>query len=136
MELHDPLAVYFAMKHAHATPEKGGTGIAVDPAWKVTERDFIVEYAGKYTAGMCVVDRRHTSQTNNREKGRSKAEMQEELDRKAIGDEENGDPAEVQVDEPGQSHWNDEAGIRVITGTPGSKALVKDMLEGIWGANV
>lgn len=120
MELHDPLAVFFAMQHAGRTDTS-----KLAPGWEVTRRDFVIEQRGEVTSGMCVVDRRKGPAN---EKGRSKAELQAETD--SAGQQ---DPAPVQVDEPEQAQLEHLTGINVVTGTPGSAALVNAMLSGIWG---
>lgn len=164
MELHDPLAVFFAVQN-HPDPARagqaGGGGGALQqlaPGWKVEKRDFVVERHGEYTAGMCVVDRRHSSKASKREKGRSRAELQEELDGKSKAgkngtsgspekngqegvqaddsDDDEDDPAEIQLDDPADGKFFDETGVNVIVATPGSRALVDHMLRSIWGASV
>ncbi len=53
MEMHDPLAVWYALTHA--------PGMALDQeqdGWRTVKRVFKVERVGELTRGMCVVDRR------------------------------------------------------------------------------
>ena len=95
----------------------------------------MVEDTGKYTLGMCVVDRRRISTKNEKEKGRSRAEIQEELDRRENQKSEPFAQARVQVDEPQQAQSKQAKGVNVVVDTPGSDRLLKDMLRLIWGVS-
>ncbi|EJD43942.1 nucleoside hydrolase [Auricularia subglabra TFB-10046 SS5] len=50
IEMHDPLAAYFVVKHAAADN--------LLPGWKTVWRTFLTERTGEHTRGMLVVDRR------------------------------------------------------------------------------
>ena len=58
MEMHDPVAVWFALSHAGLPP------LVLAEKWQLRPRDFKVERIGEYTRGMCVVDRRGTGEAN------------------------------------------------------------------------
>ena len=142
MELHDPLAAYFAM---HNLPSVQLPSTSTSPSisakhdqlvlaqnWQIDTIEFAVEYLGKYTLGMCVVDRRGKSSANEKERGRTRVEVQEESDKSNVTGHKEAAP--IQVDEPGQAKMKRAKGINVVTRTPGSEKLVRDMLTGIWGA--
>ncbi|CAD6577837.1 MAG: hypothetical protein CYPHOPRED_000385 [Cyphobasidiales sp. Tagirdzhanova-0007] len=142
MELHDPLAVYLAMHYTPSPSASGSTTSSAGPnlvqltdEWHVEKREFVVEDTGKYTLGMCVVDRRRISTKNEKEKGRSRAEIQEELDRRENQKSEPFAQARVQVDEPQQAQSKQAKGVNVVVDTPGSDRLLKDMLRLIWGVS-
>ena len=48
MEMHDPLAVWYAIATSHGEAQ----------GWQMQSRDFAIERVGELTRGMCVVDRR------------------------------------------------------------------------------
>lgn len=54
MEMHDPVAIWYAIENA---PKQVGEG------WAVAGREFGVERQGELTRGMCVVDRRGTGES-------------------------------------------------------------------------
>lgn len=54
MEMHDPVAVWYALAHATLPP------LTSSPSWELRPRDFKVERIGELTRGMCVSDRRGT----------------------------------------------------------------------------
>lgn len=56
MEMHDPLAVWYAVENA------GRPNGDLAPGWAVTPREFTIERNGERTRGMCVVDRRGTGE--------------------------------------------------------------------------
>ncbi len=56
MEMHDPLAIWYAISNP---PRRGlEVGSGGEGGWKTQKRVFKVERLGEYTRGMCVVDRR------------------------------------------------------------------------------
>lgn len=98
-------------------------------------RSLLSSYSeGEFTRGMCVVDRRASQKIGKgKQFGKSMAEL------KAARENE---PAPVQVDQPEQATVEHaigngdagEKGVNVVVGTPGSEALVEQMLKDIWGA--
>ena len=86
---------------------------------------------------MCVIDRRAALPSS--EKGKSRAELQEQLEatQKRSQTEQPGAPARVQVDDPAQAEVGEAEGagqaVNVITRTPGSEALVETLLKSVWG---
>ncbi|KAG8887962.1 hypothetical protein FRB99_004180, partial [Tulasnella sp. 403] len=52
-EMHDPLAAWYTIRTSGDTVEQG---------WGTVKRRFVIEKIGEYTKGMCVVDRRGTTE--------------------------------------------------------------------------
>ena len=84
---------------------------------------------GELTLGMCVVDRRGGAPAS--ERGKSRAELQEQADRKLAAE-----PANVQVDRPEQAEIQQSQGVNVIVKTPGLDELAKILFEKVWGAKL
>jgi hypothetical protein len=67
MEMHDPVAVWYAIEHAAHHDKHGKHGArlpTVVDGWSTKDRDFAVERRGEVTRGMCVIDRRGTGETS------------------------------------------------------------------------
>jgi inosine-uridine nucleoside N-ribohydrolase len=58
MEMHDPVAVWYAIANAGRSHPH-----ALADGWSVAAREFGVERCGQITRGMCVVDRRGTGES-------------------------------------------------------------------------
>lgn len=87
---------------------------------------------------MCVVDRRNNKKAGHGSKfGKSMAELRAEEEKLGTSKTAGGEqPARIQVDEREEKDKmeEDEKGVNVVVGTPGSEALVERMLSDIWGA--
>lgn len=115
MEMHDPVAVWYAIAHAGPSPA---------PGWSLRPRDFKIERTGEYTRGMCVVDRRGTNEENE---DRTK---NEKLQGGALP---NLPPKDESVDRMGKPVVKAEKLPYVVVGTPGSEVLRKLLLERVFG---
>lgn len=121
MEMHDPLAVWYAI--ASAGLGKG----QVPPGWTLKARDFQIERKGEFTRGMCIVDRRETG-----EEGVVRTSDTKLANNAVPGlppkDETTGRMGEKVV-KPPSLPW-------VITGTPGSEVLRREILGRVFGVEV
>ena len=100
MEMHDPMVVWFAIC-------LGGNPTA--DGFETRKRMFEVERTGEWTRGMCVVDRRGTTEVPL--EIRSKSGIHGE----AVHDDSVG-------------------GVEVVVKTPGTEAFEKMFLERVYGA--
>ncbi|WWC63154.1 uncharacterized protein I303_105754 [Kwoniella dejecticola CBS 10117] len=123
MEMHDPVAVWFALAHAS---QKRNSPPLEEEGWVLKARDFKIERIGELTRGMCVVDRRGTGETNV---DRSKDEKLKTLGL-GVGkkDESTGRMGE-KIEKAIQLPW-------VITQTPGIEVLRKVLLGRVFGTKV
>lgn len=64
MEMHDPVAVWYAIENEPRKTEGG---------WATQGREFAVERRGELTRGMCVVDRRGTGETEGKSRTEDEA---------------------------------------------------------------
>jgi len=118
MEMHDPVAVWYAIANA------GKPITALSDGWVVKTREFKVERNGECTRGMCVVDRRGTG---------NEGEDRTEVDRL-----KNGKQAESAGNKKEES-VNDKEKINlpwIITDTPGSEVLRKMLMERVFGVQI
>ncbi|KAI0743470.1 nucleoside hydrolase [Daedaleopsis nitida] len=121
--------------------------------WKVTRRKFAVERVGELTRGMLVVDRREDDGAYA--PGENRAQVQAELERHhfrpAGSFESTALPAQVEVEtaptdgHPANANANASGsatgspsasqaeGVFCVTETPGPAALVRLLLERVWG---
>ncbi|WVW85819.1 hypothetical protein I302_107857 [Kwoniella bestiolae CBS 10118] len=120
MEMHDPVAVWYAL--AHAMQKRNSPPL---DGWKLTQRDFKIERIGELTRGMCVIDRRGTGESNNTDRSKD-----EDLKSFGIGkkDEETGRMGE-KIDKARQLPW-------VIVKTPGIDELRRVLLGRVFGTKV
>ncbi|RSH81396.1 hypothetical protein EHS25_006928 [Saitozyma podzolica] len=119
MEMHDPVAVWFAIAHAGATKLSS----SVD-GWGLQKREFRVERVGEITRGMCVVDRRGTGEDSH---DRTKDEK--------IG--KGGTVPSLQVEESSKEEGKEDKKLPwVIVKTPGSEPLRKMILGRVFGTQV
>ncbi|WVR07374.1 hypothetical protein IAU60_004415 [Kwoniella sp. DSM 27419] len=117
MEMHDPVAVWYALAQAQQ-----GSGTPPD-GWQVVQRDFKIERVGELTRGMCVVDRRGTGETGV---DRSKDDKIKSfgLD-KSKKDESTGRMGE-KIEKPKKLPY-------IITSTPGVPELRRLLLGRVFG---
>ncbi|WVF72631.1 hypothetical protein IAT40_007449 [Kwoniella sp. CBS 6097] len=120
MEMHDPVAVWYALAHAE---KKRADTLESAEGWQLTQREFKIERTGELTRGMCVVDRRGTGETGV---DRSKDEGLKSF---GVGkkDDGTGRMGETIV-KPKQLPW-------VITSTPGVPELRKVLLGRVFGTD-
>ncbi|KAL7423465.1 hypothetical protein Q5752_001045 [Cryptotrichosporon argae] len=112
MEMHDPVAVWYAIALAGAAGP-----VPVPDGWRVQPRAFQVERTGEWTRGMCVVDRRGTGETGLRTENA-------QLQGNAV---------------PALPKQQDVTGARlplVITHTPGTAELRRLLLGRVFGVEV
>ncbi|WVQ74783.1 hypothetical protein IAR50_004389 [Cryptococcus sp. DSM 104548] len=121
MEMHDPVAVWFAIAHAS---QKRGSAPAV--GWRLKPREFMIERNGELTRGMIVVDRRGTGETgvdrSKDEKIKSQGLGKQELPEKDEGTGRMGETIEKTKNLP-----------LVITHTPGTEVLREVLLSRVFG---
>jgi inosine-uridine nucleoside N-ribohydrolase len=117
MEMHDPVAVWYAIQHAHLPANQLAQG------WKVKARQFKVERTGELTRGMCVIDRRGggdgTGETRTEDKGLA----------------DNGIP-DAKRDRDGSEITQSKNEALIMTDTPGSEVLRKVLLSRVFGREV
>ena len=154
MEMHDPVAVWYAVQNAELAligtaqqPNQAGATESENNGFKLQQREFKVERNGELTRGMCVVDRRGTGESggdNDRtkgelgkggdvngssgSKGQAEQESEEEKKRKAQADPTT-DRMGQKVEKPKQLPY-------IITQTPGKEVLRKMLLERVFGRQV
>ena len=121
MEMHDPLAVWYAIAHASLPLGQSAKG------WQIKQREFKVERMGECTRGMCVIDRRGTG---------CEGEDRTKSDRLKNGTEAEAERVSKAVREASLREEKEEAENKdkrnlpwVITHTPGSEVL-REMVLG------
>lgn len=127
MEMHDPVAIWYAIAHAHTAAGSTAEG------WECKTRTFKVERTGELTRGMCVIDRRGGDGAGQGGETRTK---DKKLADNAIPD---GAPAAaVKRDRDGSEIKAAEknADPAIIVSTPGSEALRKVLLYRVFGTEV
>jgi inosine-uridine nucleoside N-ribohydrolase len=117
MEMHDPVAVWYAIAHADVPADKNAD------EWVIKPRQFKVERTGELTRGMCVVDRR-----GGEGAGGTRTEDKELAD--------NHIPGEAKRDRDGSEIKHSKKEAKIITSTPGSEALRKLLLKRVFGTDV
>jgi inosine-uridine nucleoside N-ribohydrolase len=127
MEMHDPVAVWYALAHAGLRP------LDLAQGWELQPREFKVERIGELTRGMCVVDRRGTGDDGE---DRTKQErLKSGKDAEAA--KKNGLP---EKDETKGRMGEDIAKSKqlpwVIVKTPGKEVLRKTLLSRVFGMDV
>ncbi|KAI0645663.1 nucleoside hydrolase [Trametes meyenii] len=152
MELHDIAAFWCALDNPPVLSEASPDALpTLREGWKATKRKFDIERFGELTRGMLVVDRRDDQGAYA--PGSNRAEVQAELERhhfKHSGAyESTANPARVEIESPPSTTAKDQpqdavsqtvqaqnGGVPCVTQTPGSAALVKLLLERVWGIPV
>jgi inosine-uridine nucleoside N-ribohydrolase len=135
MEMHDPVAVWYAVENA---PRTVGAG------WAVAGRAFGVERSGELTRGMCVVDRRGTGETEGKKRTEDEGLLKGDIPVPATKKqaEETGFPKpEASVAQDGDASAAEgkeepQHLPKAITRTPGSAALRAKLLSRVFGAAV
>lgn len=117
MEMHDPVAVWYAI--AHAGVPRGAGPVE---GWALKGREFTIERTGEYTRGMCVVDRRGTGETGV---DRSKDERILSHGLEKEKEKENGNTLSEVLKPRGLP--------LVITRTPGVEVLRSTLLGRVFG---
>lgn len=117
MEMHDPLAMWYAVENA-ARPAGD-----LAPGWGVAPREFTIERNGERTRGMCVVDRRGTGE------GTEIRTENQELQNLSAADEKT-------VTAKGKDAIQDKQDKHLplmISETPGEDVLGRLLLDRVWG---
>jgi len=128
MELHDPVAVWFAIENPPGKESAGQAPVLKD-GWRVTRRQFQVERTGEVTRGMLVVDRR--DDVGAYAPGDNRSHVQQKLDRLNVSHgpfESAAVPAPVFVGKP-------DIGVFTVVETPGPSACLELLLQRIWGVS-
>ena len=129
MEMHDPVAVWYALSTC--------TRPALDPGegWGLKGRDFKVERKGEYTRGMCVVDRRGTTDDGeNRAFDQVKKSQEKQARGKASGGNEGSAGLESEErNRDGSKIVKSDLLPMVIVRTPGKEVLRRLILERVLG---
>lgn len=118
MEMHDPVAVWFAIAHAAAKPGE------LEASWGIKERDFQVERTGEFTRGMCVVDRRGTGED---------IQPRTKDDKLQGGAVPSLPPKDEKTDRMGAEVVKTKNLPKVITATPGVAELRQLILTRVFG---
>lgn len=119
MEMHDPVAVWYAISSGVTTEDPINGVLGEQDGWDVQHRLFKIERTGEYTRGMCVVDRRGTG---------------EESFTRTKGGASDGKTVAGNKDKVGENGAQQTKGTpRIITKTPGSAALEKMLLSRVFG---
>lgn len=117
MEMHDPLAVWYAV--ANAARPNGDLA----PGWAVVPREFTIERNGERTRGMCVVDRRGTGEGTEIRTENQELQNLSAADEHAVKDK--GKQA-IQDNEKKSLPF-------MIAKTPGADKLGELLLQRVWG---
>jgi inosine-uridine nucleoside N-ribohydrolase len=131
MEMHDPVAVWYAVAQASLNSASRNEEPILAPGWVLQQRDFQIERTGELTRGMCVVDRRGTGDagetrtTQSRLKSGKGAVPSLKLPKK---DESKGRMGEDIAKSKGLP-W-------VIVETPGVEVLRQTLLSRVFGAEL
>lgn len=120
MEMHDPLAIWYAIANA------GRSFSDPAPGWSLRPREFKIERRGEYTRGMCVVDRRGTNEENEDRTKNQRLQGKAVRAPKLPPKDEDVDRMGKTVEKPGRLPM-------VVVGTPGSEELRKILLGRVFG---
>ncbi|BEJ10987.1 hypothetical protein CspHIS471_0104090 [Cutaneotrichosporon sp. HIS471] len=135
MEMHDPVAVWYAIENAPKVVGKG---------WAVTGREFGIERCGEITRGMCVVDRRGSGEGDGKKRTEDEVLLKGDvpLSRKehATATHLHDLHAPVTIDDEESEAEGGKKESKplplAITGTPGSAALRSKLLSRVFGHTV
>lgn len=122
MEMHDPLAMWYAV--ANASRPNGALG----HGWEVTPREFTIERTGERTRGMCVVDRRGTGEGTE-----IRTENQELQNLSAADEKEAREEGEAAIKKEEKEPEAMKHLPLMISKTPGEERLAQLLLERVWG---
>ena len=123
MEMHDPVAVWYAIAHAHLP-----RGQEAAEGWAVKPRKFKVERHGELTRGMCVIDRRGGGEDGGAESGETRTKNENLAD--------NAVPESAKRDRDGSEIKVESSEPSVIVTTPGSAELRRILLSRVFGTKV
>jgi inosine-uridine nucleoside N-ribohydrolase len=133
MEMHDPVAVWYAITHAHLPADQyndnddstlGEGDLGIQKGWVVKPRQFKIERTGELTRGMCVIDRRGGEGSEG--SGETRTEDKE------LADNHIPDAA-AKRDRDGSEIKVSKKEAKIITATPGSEVLRKVLLKRVFG---
>ncbi|WVO15915.1 hypothetical protein L204_103580 [Cryptococcus depauperatus] len=122
MEMHDPVAVWFAIAHASTRRLSPPA-----PGWTLTPQEFQIERNGEFTRGMCVVDRRGTGET-----GVDRSKNDKILSQGLTNDDSLPSKNE-EVDRMDEQLPTNKPLPLVITQTPGVSELRRLLLSRVFG---
>jgi len=129
MEMHDPVAVWYALAHAGLKPLDLASG------WELQPREFKVERTGELTRGMCVVDRRGTG--DDGEDRTKQDRLKSGKDAEAAKQQQNGRPEKDETKgRMGEDIVQSKHLPWVIVKTPGKEVLRKTLLSRVFGVEV
>ena len=156
MEMHDPVAVWYAVQNAtlprigtlpSTSSSSTGAGAAAGTesesnGFTLQTREFKIERNGELTRGMCVVDRRGTGESGG-DSDRTKGELGKggnvangALSDKDKEEEERKKKADPTTDRMGEKVVKPSGLPFVITQTPGKEVLRKTLLRRVFGRKV
>ncbi|KAF9653936.1 nucleoside hydrolase [Thelephora ganbajun] len=132
MELHDPVAVWFAIENPPGK-ESAGQSPLLKRGWRATRRQFQVERTGEFTRGMLVVDRRDDAGVYA--PGDNRSHVQQGLNWLHIS---HRPPESVAVPAPVLMHMDDtgkksNVGVFTVVETPGPGACLDLLFRRVWG---
>ncbi|GAA5894637.1 uncharacterized protein JCM6883_002163 [Sporobolomyces salmoneus] len=140
MELHDPIVVFALIEYArHTEQEKDAKAGEFAEGWEWKRVDFEIECDGTLTRGMLVLDHRASSKSSTSLTGRTgqtNRTIAIEQDVEVNGDvvldvvEAEAREAEKKEIEKGKKRV---CGARVVTTSPGSRKMRKELFERVWG---
>ncbi|GMK58442.1 hypothetical protein CspeluHIS016_0504740 [Cutaneotrichosporon spelunceum] len=132
MEMHDPVAVWYAIENPPRVVRKG---------WAVTGREFGVERCGEITRGMCVVDHRGVGDGDGKKRTEDEALLEGDI---PLSNKEQSTathlhdlhaPVTIDQEESEVVGGNKDSKSlpKAITSTPGSAALRTKLLSRVFG---
>lgn len=130
MEMHDPVAVWYAIAHAHLP-----RGEEAAPGWAVKGRKFKVERNGELTRGMCVIDRRGGGGDGGNEAGETRTKNQDLSDNAVPESAAASTPAKRDRD-GSEIKVEKSSDPSVIVTTPGSDELRRILLSRVFGTEL
>jgi len=133
MELHDIVVIWCAMEN-HPLSDDKHEEPCIKPGWHALRRIFDIERKGELTRGMLVVDRRDDQTAYA--PGANRAEVQKQFDLLGIPHkpwESVAVPAQVEVQREPHDLSMPQTGIWCAVKTPGQEALLKLLLQRVWG---
>lgn len=134
MELHDPVAVWFAVENPPGK-ESIGQSPVLTKGWGTARRQFQVERSGEFTRGMLVVDRRND--VGAYAPGANRIHVQQELDRLHVSHgpfESAVVPVPVLEDGVGENEKS-KTGVFTVVETPGPRVCLELLFQRVWGVS-
>lgn len=133
MELHDPVAIWFATENPPGK-ELAGQSPVLRHGWRTTRRQFQIERAGEFTRGMLVVDRRDDVGAYAPGDNRSVQYMSNHLRASHAPLDPHVVPAPVLEDDFGEKEGLG-IGVFTLVETPGPQVCLGLLLRRIWGVS-